>query len=195
MAHFLDQAKEVLTTEQVRRLEDLAKKAADFESNQEEDTELFNLKKEVKKLVANRDREKNLSFLKEGGYTIAELLKAVGATKDDITKAVKELFPAEAKSNEPLVIATYGTEDFNINARVPTALAKTIKTGKEKTLIKNLTEKGREWILDDREVKKGKYKGTFVYPNINKLNQKFGFDKETLKKELGLTKPAEKKAA
>lgn len=216
MSAFIEQAKEVLNNEQVTRLELLARKAADFETTTEEDNELFELKKEVKKLIADRDRNKNLAFLKDGAYSVKEVLASMGAdhqavikdsglsindifklmaiTKKQAMQAVREVYTAggNKEGDSVTVIATYGSDDITMGRNSRELNAKVL-SGKEKTLIANLTDTGRTWIMENYVSDKGPYKGQTIYPNINAVAQKFKFNKDELKKELGLIKE-EKKA-
>lgn len=219
MSTFLEQAKEVLSAEKVTRLELLARKSAEFDTNSDEDHEFIELKKEVKQLLATRDRQKNLAFLKDGAYDIkdilevmgtnhqeviknsglslADIFKALGVNKKQVTQAVNEAFPKDgsnsnqAKFEYPL--ATYGTEDVTLNSRISKELGKLIKEGGEKGFIANLTDAGRDWIKQSYTSEKGPYKGQQIFGNLNFIAQKFKFNKDTLKKELGLVKEASNK--
>lgn len=221
MSTFIEQAKEVLSSEKVTRLELLARKSADFETSVDEDNELFELKKEVKQLIATRDRQKNLEFLKVGAYEIKDILEVMGTTHADVVKnsglSLADIFKAlnvnkkqvTQASNEFFkgvvstdgdgkpkfydgVFATYGAEDINLNARIGKELGKLIAQGGEKTFVANLTDSGKEWIVKSYLSEKGPYKGQQIFKNLNDMAQKFKFNKETLKKELGLIKVEEK---
>lgn len=192
MSAFIDQAKEVLTTEQMSRLELLARKSADFDTNSDEDSEFIKLKQEVKRLVATRDRQKNLSFLKDGQYPLKDILeiyKGIGNTKKQALQAINEVFPKDAGSAEAGfagVLATYGNEDVTLNSRITKVLGKTIADGGVKMLVANLTDAGKEWITQSYVSEKGPYKGQTIFGNINKIATKFKFNKDALKKELSL---------
>ena len=162
---FIDDAKELLTEIEFTKLQLLGKKSADFETTQEEDQELVELKALVKKKVAQRDAEKNLEFLKTNPYpieTIIELMKPkaydlnkvltlLGVNKEQLSKSLKELYPTQKES---LDIAVYQDGDksytFNLANRVETALSKLIKAGKEKAFATALTEEGKAWILKNQ---------------------------------------------
>ena len=188
---FLDQAKEVLNSEEVTRLELLAKKSADFETNAEEDQALMELKKQVKKAIADRDRSKNLAFLNDGAYSLAEVLKAMKVDEKDIKSAVKELFPTDTPVFVPFdgVLATYGTEDFKLVGSARALGAKVRESG-EATFVANLTEGGKEWMLKSR--KKNKGTGVIHY-NVNAMASRFKFDKNKLMDALGINKKQEAK--
>ena len=209
MTTFIDQAKEVLTTEQVTKLELLARKSADFETSNAEDAELMELKKEVKRLVANRDRQKNLGFLKDGdyqlddilevmgtskkqlikdsGFTLADIINSLGVSKKEVVAAVNKAFPKEAGSASfNGVLATYGSEDITLTNRITKSVGKLITEGAEKTFVSNLTDAGKVWMMENYVSETGPYKGQTIYPNINMIATKFKFAKATLRKELGL---------
>lgn len=212
MSVFLDQAKEVLTSEQANRLELLNRKSHDFDTNSDEDEELLNLKKEVKKLVATRDRQKNLGFLKDGGYAIEDILEVMGTSKEKLVKesgmtlaqiltvvggdkkkvmaAVNQAFPKTATEIHAGVLATYGSEDLDLSVRNK-KVADLVLKGGVKALVEGLTPTGSEWIMKNYLSKKGPYKNKLIYPNLNLVANKFKFDKEELKQELGIIpKPA-----
>jgi len=188
---FLDQAKEVLDEAKVARLAELAKKSADFDTSSDEDTELFNLKAEVKKAIATRDREKNLTFLKDGGYTIEDILRFMKADEKSIKDALKTLHPTDKAVYVPFdgVLATYGTDDYKLTGSTR-ALGAKVKAGGEATFVANLTEGGKEWMLKSR--KKNKGTGVIHY-NVNAMASRFKFDKNKLMDALGINKKEEAK--
>ena len=191
----MDDAKNVLSADDYTLLETLAKKVSEFDTNSDEDKKFFELKQAVKKSLAERDRAKNLSFLKDGGYSIAEILKAMNATREQFNVAKAELFP-----NTPVVtetIANYiGLVDatgkaidgaFKMGAgRIPKELAIAIKKGKEKGFVANLSEFGKTWIKDFNVPTQGPYVDQEIYKNINTLALRLKLNKDTFKKELGI---------
>jgi len=219
MISFIDQAKEVLTAEKASRLEMLNMKSHNFDTSTEEDEELFAIKKEVKQLIATRDRQKNLGFLKDGGYaledilevmgtskqqlvkesgmTLSQILAVLGGDKKKVMKAVNEAFPksvaeAAAEASKPFVgvLATYGSEDLDMDVRNK-KVAALVAEGGEEGLIKALTDNAKEWIVKSYISDKGPFKGKPIYPNINVVATKFKFNKDILKQELGIIpKPA-----
>ncbi|MER3495014.1 MAG: hypothetical protein C4323_24140, partial [Mastigocladus sp. ERB_26_2] len=116
--------------------------------NSDEDNELISLKQMVKKLVAEKDREKNLQFLKDGEYNLMDIIKvvnpkkeslnigeiftALALTKAEITKAMKTAFPAQATTATE-AIATYKVGDkdlsFKMGERIDKELKKAIVAG------------------------------------------------------------------
>ena len=192
---FMDDAKNVLSAEDYTLLETLAKKVSEFDTNSDEDKKFFELKQAVKKSLAERDRAKNLSFLKDGGYSIVEILRAMSITRDQLNDAKAELFP-----NAPVVtetIANYmGLVDASGTAvdgafkmgtgRIPKELANAIKKGKEKGFIANLSEFGKTWIKDFNVPTQGPYVDQEIYKNINTLALRLKLNKDSLKKELGI---------
>jgi hypothetical protein len=211
MATFLEQAKEVLaqSPEKISRLELLARKSADFDTTSEEDSELMDLKKEVKTKVATRDRDQNLRFIKEGGYsvedvlgamgvdtnhfikkmTLSEVLKTFNSSRKEINSAVKKHFDA-LNPKEPMKfpIATYFQEDVFFDKRMTTAVSKAVKEGGVKGFVANLTDSGKSWLLENHVPTMGKFKDVTIYPNVSLVATKFKMDKIELMKELNITK-------
>lgn len=182
---FIEQAKEVLTTEEVAKLELLARKSADFETTHEEDNELIGLKKKVKEAIAQRDKEKNLAFVKE--YTLIEILQVFKPTQDDLNKAIKTLFPKE-KAAVSEAIATYkvGDKVYEVkNGERPVKeLSQEIKKHKEKGFVKGLTDFGKAFMNEKHKADAGPYAGEVIYDSVNAIATRFKFDKATLLKEL-----------
>ena len=215
MSAFLDQAKEVLNNEQATRLEMLNLKSHNFDTTSDEDEELMALKKEVKKLVADRDRNKNLSFLKEGAYSIKDVLASMGAdhqavikdsglsiadifklmaiTKKQAMSAIKEVYVTGAKpANDTFpALATIGSEDIVMgrNSRDNNKLV--IAMG-AKGLVENLTDQAKVWIRENYVSAKGPYVGQTIYPNVNKVAQKFKFQPKDIMIALGLIEEEKK---
>lgn len=189
---FLDQAKEVLDEAKVTRLAELAKKSADFDTSSEEDTELFNLKAEVKKAIATRDREKNLSFLKEGGYTIAEILRAMNAQEKDIKKAVAEIYPTAKTVYKPYagVLANFDGKEYKLSEG-NREVNKKVREAGVKPFVAGLTEEGKNWLMEGIGKKRGE---GFTYMNVQAIASRYKFDKKELMVALGLVEaPAENK--
>ncbi|MFZ6755567.1 hypothetical protein ACO0KY_19650 [Undibacterium sp. Dicai25W] len=186
---FLDDAKSVLSADDYAVLEKLAKKVSEFDTNSDEDKQFLDLKQSVKKALAERDRAKNLAFLKDGGYSIAEILKAMGITREQLNDAKAELFPNKTEISE--TIATYtinGTQyEFKMGGRMDKVLSDAIKKGKEKHFIANLTEFGKTWIKEFNIPTQGPYQGQEIYKSINEVVARIKtFSKDALKKELGI---------
>ena len=96
MATFIEEAKALLSEEKFNRLEYLRVKSNNFETNTEEEKEFFAVKEEVRKLINQRDKDKNLQFLTDPSIALVDILRVKKATKEEIAKAVKELFPPVA---------------------------------------------------------------------------------------------------
>lgn len=183
---FIDDAKEALN-ERFNRLELLARKSGNFETNSDEDKELFDLKEEVKEYVAQRDRAKNLSFLADGKYSLAEVLTVMKATKEDVNKALKSLFPADVGVSIGTVKTTKDSKEVVEEIRNGKPLSreamKTLK-GNEKAFVKCLSAEGKELLLKSHKATVGRAIGQLVYPNISPLLTRFKLDKAKLLKEL-----------
>jgi hypothetical protein len=192
---FMDDAKDVLSADDFAVLEKLAKKVAEFDTNSDEDKQFIDLKQKVKKNLAERDRAKNLAFLKDGGYSIVEILKAMGITREQFNDAKAELFPNAPVATETIAIypnlkdekGTAVDGSFKMGAgRMPTELSTAIKKGKEKGFVANLTEFGKTWVKEFTIPTQGPYKDVKVYANLNAIAQRLKFDKAHLRKELGI---------
>lgn len=182
---FIEQAKEVLTSEEVAKLELLARKSADFETTHEEDNELIGLKKKVKEAIAQRDKEKNLAFVKE--YTLIEILQVFKPTQDDLNKAIKTLFPKE-KAAVSEAIAKYKIGDkvheVKNGERPVKALSEEIQKHKEKGFVKALTDFGKAFMKETHVADAGPYAGETIYDSVNAIATRFKFNKAALLKEL-----------
>lgn len=185
---FLDDAKEFLG-DKFDRLQLLAKKSADFESTPDEEKELAELKAGVRSYIAQRDRAKNLAFIKESGFTVAEVLQSMNATKDQINAAIKQLFPAEFGP----VLGTITThdeekkvdvvEEIRQGKALSRAAMKALK-GNEKAFVKCLTPEGKALLMVSHKATVGRAIGQDVYSNMNPVLSRFKLDKEKLLKEL-----------
>lgn len=203
---FLDNARSVLDEAKMARLELLNRKSADFDTNSDEDNELISLKQMVKKLVAEKDREKNLQFLKDGEYNLMDIIKvvnpkkeslnigeiftALALTKAEITKAMKTAFPAQATTATE-AIATYKVGDkdlsFKMGERIDKELKKAIVAGGIKGFVKHLTKPfGVDFMAKSHIPENGPYATKTVYDNIGTVATKLGFKTSELKKELGI---------
>lgn len=205
MSDFMENAKAVLESTKFARFELLHMKQNLLEVTDEEDMEFLSLKREVKKLVADRDRQKNLGFLKEAAYDINDILSVMGITKESIVKqftlqdlikmvatdrktvnkAVAIAFPAVKAANSG-VLATFGNEDFSMGPRVTKALGSTIQKGGVKGFVEALTDAGKMYMMENYKSDAGPYKGSIIYPNVNTIATKFKFDKKALRIALGI---------
>lgn len=213
MANFLDNAKSVLEDGELSTLTSLAEKTANFDTNSEEDKQFMELKMKVKRLLAEKDKDKNLAFLsdndsftlqdvirvmkpKKETVILKDILSTIGYTKDEISKTVKAMFPAVATAvSEPIATYKIGEVDthFKNGERLKGELPKAIKAGKEKGFVKHLTEFGKKYMLVNHEATGGPFAGDTIYDNIGKICTKFAFDPATLKKELGIKEGKEAK--
>lgn len=184
---FLDDAKEALG-EKFDKLQLLARKSADFEATQDEEDELAELKSNVRAFVAQRDRAKNLEFIKTGGFSVAEVLKAMNASKEQINKAVAELFPTpigpvlghiKTKADDGKEV----TEEIRSGQSLSRAAMAAVKE-KEKEFAKCLTQEGKAILLKNHKATVGKTIGQTVYPNLGPVLTRFKLDKAKLLKEL-----------
>jgi len=198
MASFRDDAREVLTEEQFEDLQKLNRKSADFETTSEEEQKLQDLKTMVRQKIAERDKAKNLEFLKSGVFSLADVIKFMCGTDEEkvkkaITQAVRDMFPAEER--EPVSIATYknkaGEEKHLImfagkggRDDETTAL---VRDGKLAGFIKALHDDGMKWVTTAVIPDAGPYKGKNTYPNLNAVATRFKFDVKELKKQLKLS--------
>lgn len=201
---FLDDAKELLTEMEFTKLQLLGKKAADFETTQEEDQELTNLKSLVKQKAAQRDAEKNLEFLKTGQYSIAtilqilknqpysikEVLLILNPDQKELSKAIKEIWPKGTSQNEVTEpIATYKIGEKIYQIKMGERLddrdiGAAIKQGGVKKFVANLTDFGKEWITKSHISDQGPFSGKTIFANLNSVALRFKFEKADLKKEL-----------
>ena len=108
---FIDDAKELLTEIEFTKLQLLGKKSADFETTQEEDQELVELKALVKKKAAQRDAEKNLEFLKTGQYSVATILQII----KNQPFSIKEVLQILEVDQKELAKATKETITSSVN--------------------------------------------------------------------------------
>jgi hypothetical protein len=193
---FMDDAKDVLSADDFAVLEKLAKKVAEFDTNSDEDKQFLDLKQKVKKGLAERDRAKNLAFLKDGGYSVAEILRAMGITRDQFNQAKSELFPNAPVATETIAVYANLKDEkgnavdgnFKMGAgRMPKELSNAIKKGKEKGLVANLTDFGKAWIAESSVPTQGPYQGQKIYKNLGDVAMRLKFNKDTLKKELHIS--------
>ena len=184
---FLDDAKEALG-EKFDKLQLLARKSADFEATQDEENELAELKASVRTFVSQRDRAKNLEFIKTGGFSVAEVLRVMGATKEQVNKAVAELFPAQIGP----ILGTVKTknesgkevvEEIRSGKGLSREAMKELKAN-EKAFVKCLSADGKSHLLEQHISEAGPYKGQKIYTNIGPVITRFKLDKAKFLKEL-----------
>lgn len=194
MATFIEEAKALLTEEKFNRLELLRVKSNNFESTLDEEKEFFAIKEEVRTLISQRDKDKNLQFLADPSIALVDILRVKKATKEEINKAVKTLFPPVTDLTEIVAVIPYkdkkgkdavaeirfGTGGSRLDRQ---ANAEIIKIG-VKGFLKHLTEYGKAWIVEKHIADRGPYAGTEVYDNVPKVCLRFKFKPEELKKEL-----------
>lgn len=197
MATFIEEAKEFLTDEQFNRFELLRIKANNFESTVDEEEEFNDIKFNVRNAINQRDKDKNLSFLKDKSIQLVDVLRVMGSTREDINKAVKFLFPTKEELTESIATIVYknkvgdeaetgvkmGTGDgVRLNRQ---ASAEIQKLG-VKGFVKNLTEFGRVWLTQNHVSEAGPFSGKTIYPNINALALRFKWKPADIKKALGI---------
>jgi hypothetical protein len=193
---FMDDAKDVLSADEFASLEKLAKKVSEFDTNSDEDKLFFDLKSKVKKSLGERDRAKNLAFLKDGGYSIVEILKAMGITREQFNDTKSELFPNTPKISETIAIykalkneSGVATDyEFKMGGRMDKVLSDAIKKGKEKHFVANLTDFGKTWIAEVNIPTAGPYADKKIYKHVGDVVARIkSFSKDGLRKELNIT--------
>lgn len=165
---FLTDAQESLTEEQYAKLKSLQQKSSEFEATPQEEHELMELKTIVRNAIAQRDRVKNLAFLNGKTYSLADLFKAGGYSKEDWSTAAKELFPTVRKDAVEVAVYKVGTEDVSVKMfsedRITKDLAAAIKKGGAKGFIANA--RNLEWLVKNHEGTVGLSAGKIVYDNL-----------------------------
>ena len=182
---FIDDAKEFLKSEEFAKLELLARKSADFDTTSEEDNELFALKKSVKEAIAKRDKEKNMSLIKE--YSVEEIIEVFKPTKEAWDKMTKKLFPkAQAEISEAIAIYKIGDTNHEIKngQRLLKELSQAVAKGKEKKFVESLTDFGKKYMALSHKAEAGPYSGSVIYDSVNAIATRLKLDKSALLKEL-----------
>lgn len=189
---FLDDAKEVLNEEDFNKLQELQTKSTNFEATGAEEEALFKLKGEVREKVAQRDKQKNLSFLNGKVYSIAELITAGGYTDEEVKKFYNEKFPRGANTE----VHHFATIKFTNKDKKE--VEEEIKTGERisreaKEAIKKMgVTKFVATIIDKPYFEKfttpdvGVRAGQKVYKHINEQAKRLGFEPDAFKKALGI---------
>ena len=181
-----EDAKEVLSEKDYASLVSLNEKARNFETTTEEEAELSRLIDKARNAVARREKTKQLSFLKNGDFTIAEVLSTMKATKKAINKAVSELF----KTNTSETIGIYDLDgrkvEYMNGERIDAELAKRFKEGGVPYFISGLTSSGKSYLTKPKIVSGGPYNGQTKYDGIRYTANRLGFNKDELMKALEL---------
>lgn len=189
---FIDDAKDVLSADDFTTFENLQRKVIAFDTNSDEDKLFLDIKQKVKKALAERDRAKNLAFLKDGGYTIVEILKAMDITREQFNQAKAELFPNTPVKVEN--IATYPSGNFSMgDGRIPKELKQEILKGKEKAFVSHLTDFGKVWIREFNIPTQGPYKDEKIFKNVNAIVARLKFNKKVLLDEIEKAEKSESK--
>ena len=192
---FLDDAKEILVSEDFTKLQFLNQKSANFETTSDEEGELHTLKQKVRNGIATRDRAKNLAFLQGKTYSAVEVLKAGGYTAKEVKAAIKEIFGSAAPSTgngaPAEAVAKYkvkggGEQELSLTGRLTPEMREFLKSANPKSLIAGLTEFGKKWAAEFTVPTQGPYSGKHIYNNLNTLAKRVGKDKAALMKELGI---------
>ncbi|MCB4345437.1 hypothetical protein LA345_16160 [Burkholderia vietnamiensis] len=189
---FLNDAQEVLTAEEFAKLQELQSKSTNFEATGDEEKALFDLKGVVREKVAQRDKQKNLSFLNGKVYSIAEIIVAGGYTDEEIKKYYSEKFPRGANTE----VHHFATIKFTNKDKKE--VEEQIKTGERisreaKEAIKKMgVAKFVACIIDKPYFEEfttpdvGIMAGKKVYKHINEQAKRLGFEPEAFKKALGI---------
>lgn len=197
MATFIEEAQALLSAEKFNRLELLRMKSNNFETNKEEEKEFVEIKDEVRKLISQRDKDKNLAFLADPSIELVDVLRVKKATREEINKAMKILFPVVPSATETVATFPYknkagkeataevkfGTGDA---VRIDRQASNELKKLGAKGFVKHLTEFGKTWIVASHVAEGGPKSGETVYDNLPKVATRFKFNIADLKKELGI---------
>lgn len=197
MATFIEEAQALLSAEKFNRLEMLRMKSNSFETNQDEEKEFSDLKNEVRKAIAQRDKDKNLAFIADPSIELIDILRVKKVTREEINKAIKVLFPVVPMATEIVANIPYknkagkeaiagvkfGTGD---EVRIDRQASNEIKKIGVKGFVKNLTDFGKTWIIESHVAEGGPKSGETVFDNLPKVALRFKFNIADLKKELGI---------
>lgn len=188
MASFIEEAQAILGADEFAKLKSLAFKASNLETVTEEDNELAELKTKVQKAVAQRDKLKNLQFLKTGGFTVDDVLTAIGADVKEVKKWVKSN-TAETAEAPSFIIGIFNTKDGKIEIRsnlkfAERSNASEIAKAGAKKFVDSLNEAGKKWLAESHKATVGPYKGKLIHKNISTVATRFKFDKVALLKTI-----------
>ena len=190
-----EDAKEVLSEKDYASLMSLNEKARNFETTAEEEAELSKLIDKARNAIARREKTKQLSFLKNGDFTVAEVLSAMKATKKDINKAVSELFKGSASNSDSEVVGIFEIDgekiEYRNDGRLNPKLSAALKANadREKFFVSGLTDFGRAYLTEGKPITVGQFSGKMGYKGITDTLKRFykhDFDRAKLMKELGL---------
>lgn len=191
---FLEEAKALLNDEKFTRLELLRIKISNFEATEEEQQEFFSLQNEVKTLIAKRDREKNLSFIKDPSITLEDLLRIKKATEKQLKEYIKKYLRPE-KTKDAVIIGKVKfmksegngesqietEEDINFGGkRMSREAMEAIRKAGAKGFYTMLNDEGKKWLAVVNIPDRGPYKDKKIYPNISKVALRFKLDKAEL---------------
>ncbi|MBU9553865.1 hypothetical protein [Burkholderia multivorans] len=184
---FLNDAQEVLNAEEFAKLQELQTKSSNFEATGEEEKALFDLKGIVREKVAQRDKQKNLSFLNGKVYSIAEIITAGGYSDQEIKDFYTKKFPRGANTEiHQYASIKVGETDVAIKTgeRISKEAKEAIKKMGLKKFVACITDKPffEKHTTPDVGIMAGKK----VYKNINEQAKRLGFEPDAFKKELGI---------
>jgi len=194
-ATFIEEAQSLLSADKFNRFELVRIKSNNFESSQEEEKEFYNLKNEVRTLISQRDKDKNLQFIVDPSISIIDILRVKKTTREEINKAVKVLFPTELTVTETIATIPYKNKagkdvvfqikmGNGLGTRLDREASRAVQVMGVKGFIKHLTEFGKEYILKNHVADGGPKSGQTVYDNIPAIALKFKFKPEDIRKEL-----------
>lgn len=193
---FLTNAQETLSAEELDLLKQLQAKSSNFEATPAEEKQLYELKEQVVKAVANRDKMKNLSIIGNKVYGLDEILSASGYSDDEIKKHFNNKYKkAVEKEAVDFAVYTDGNTTFTLNTdqRILKEQKAMIAKAGVKGFITSVTDK--DWLMKESTITRGPSVGQKTYPNLKLVATKTGLDYEKLLKELQAKKePAAKPA-
>lgn len=193
MATFIEEAQALLSAEKFNRLELLRMKSNNFETSKEEEKEFVEIKDEVRTLIAQRDKDKNLAFIADPSIELIDILRVKKVTREDVNKALKVLFPVIPVATETVANIPYkdkaGKEQI---AEVKFGKGDAIRLNRQasneiqkigaKGFVKHLTDFGKEWIKKNHVAEGGPKSGETVFDNLPQVITRFKFKAEELKK-------------
>ncbi len=183
---FLEEAKTILSADDMEMLLTLSSKAATFETTTDEDITLGRLKSSVHTAINDRERVAQLSFLGDKKFTASEVLLAAGYTRKELLAAIAVVYTPETVDSG-IVIATYPAGSLCENQRVTKELKKAVSDGGVVGLVANLTEAGRAFLVKTKVASKGPTAGKVSFASLSAFAKRTGLDSDALKAELDRT--------
>lgn len=177
---FIEEARAILSPEEMDILTALSVKSAAFETTAEEDKDLAGLKSKVHTAISDRDRLKSLEFLKSKSFSAFDVLKTANFTRQEVLKAVAQLFPSEVSE----AISTYATGAYKEGERMSKELKKAIDDGGVQGFVSGLTPFGRTFLSKSKVAAKGANAGKDSYPALAAAARRVGLPYDDLKAAL-----------